>query len=414
MTERMVPWVLVTLVVSGLIGILLADTTVLGWRVAFVWSTVAVGLCQVVLALQRRERAAITRRLEASLERRVSEVATQRTRMERLLERLPLAVLLFTPGGLAYANPAAQQLFPGVAEGRSPLRVLTLTALADAVAEARERGRTVQLEVERDDRWLSARAVVTAEGEVALVVADQTEARRVEAVRRDFVINASHELKTPVASIQILADTLELALARDPSRAPDMAHRLRTEAMRMGQLVRDLLDLARLEEQEAERRERVHLAALVDEEIRRVAADVAERQVSVTVDVPTDLAVIAVPEDLRLVVGNLIENAVRYNRPGGRVLVRGSRTAHAVVLEFVDTGIGLAEADRVRVFERFYRVDRARSREAGGTGLGLALVRHAVERHGGDVGVDSVLGEGSTFRVTLPLAAPDGHGATRP
>lgn len=367
--------------------------------------TVAGVLAQGVVAVQRRERERTVRRLEQSLERRVSEVAVERVRIERLLERLPLAVLLFTPSGLAYANPAARELFPAAAAGRSPLRVMTLRALADAVTEARASGHTVHLDVERDERWLSARALVTAEGEVALVVTDQTDARRVEAVRRDFVVNASHELKTPVASIQILADTLEMALARAPEDAAGMVQRLRAEAVRMGQLVRDLLDLARLEEEGAERRERVDLAALVREQVEQVRRDAVERQVEVALDVPPGLSLVGVPEDLRLMVANLLENAVRYNRPGGRVLVRARGDGRQVVIEVVDTGLGLADADRARVFERFYRVDRARSREAGGTGLGLALVRHAAERHGGDVSVDSVLGEGSTFRVSLPVAA---------
>lgn len=373
--------------------------------VAAVYVAAGVAVGEAFRRAERREHAAVVGRLEGSLERRISEVATERRRMERLLERLPLAVLLFTPGGLAYANPAARRLFPAVMEGRSPLRVLTLRALADAVAEARESGRTVHLDVERDGRWLSVRALVTAEGEVALVVTDQTDARRVEAVRRDFVVNASHELKTPVASMLILADTLEMALGRDPEQAAGMVRRLRAEALRMGQLVRDLLDLARLEEQGAERRERVDLAGLIQGQVRQMAADAAERGVAVTADVPPDLSLVGMPEDLRLMVANLLENAVRYNRPGGRVLVRARASGPHVVIEVVDTGLGLADADRVRVFERFYRVDRARSRDAGGTGLGLALVRHAAERHGGDVSVDSVLGEGSTFRVTLPVAA---------
>ena len=377
------------------------------WGIVPMYMAVALLLGQGVLAAQRGERAAVVRRLEQSLERRVSEVALERRRMERLLERLPIAVLLFTPSGLAYANPAARALFPAVAQGRSPLRVLTLRAMADAVAEARASGHTVHLDVERDERWLSVRALVTAEGEVALVVTDQTDARRVEAVRRDFVVNASHELKTPVASIQILADTLEMALARAPEDAPGMVQRLRAEAVRMGQLVRDLLDLARLEEEGAERRERVDLAALVGEQVEQVRRDADERQVEVSQDVPPGLSLVGVPEDLRLMVANLLENAVRYNRPGGRVLVRARGDSQHVVIEVVDTGLGLADADRARVFERFYRVDRARSREAGGTGLGLALVRHAAERHGGDVSVDSVLGEGSTFRVSLPVAAAE-------
>jgi signal transduction histidine kinase len=397
---------LVALVLLGVAGVLAgAARPDLVLVLAAVVALAGAALARLAWWAERRERARVTRRLEASLQRRIGEVATERRRMERLLRRLPLAVLLFTPGGLAYANPAARDLFPAAEGGRSPLRVLTLRALADAVHEARETGHTVHLDVERDSRWLAARALVTAEGEVALVVTDQTEARRVEAVRRDFVVNASHELKTPVASMQALAESLELALGRDPERAPRMVERVRAEAGRMGQLVRDLLDLARLEEQESQRFSRVDLAEVVRAEAAAEAEDAAARDVRIQLHTPDELHLVAVPEEMRLVVGNLIENAVRYNRPGGRVDVRAWRSGDDVVLEVADTGIGIAEADKARVFERFYRVDRARSRAAGGTGLGLALVRHAAERHGGEVSVESVLGEGTTFRVVLPVAA---------
>lgn len=392
--------------VAGVAAVLLATARPQwGLALAAAFAIVATLLPGLAWAADQRAREAVVRRLEARLERRVAEVAVERLRIERLLERLPLAVLLFTPGGLAYANPAARELFPAAEEGRSPLRVLIHKPLADAVDEARELGRTVHLEVERDERWLAVRAVVTAEGEVALVVTDQTEAKRVEAVRRDFVVNASHELKTPVAAMQALGDALEMALSRDAERAASMARRLTVEAARLGQLVRDLLDLARLEEDDEGRRERVDLHRVVTELAARNSADAARRQVEVVVDVPRDLSLVAVAADVMLIVGNLIENAVRYNEPGGRVVVRAWRQDDEVVIEVADTGLGLADADRGRVFERFYRVDRARSRAEGGTGLGLALVRHAAERHGGTVGVDSVLGEGSTFRVTLPTAS---------
>ena len=354
------------------------------------------------------------------LHERYASLDAERARVERLLEALPTAVLLFEQGvdaarvpALTYANPVARGMF-GLArpEARTPLQVLGVAALADAVMEAYETGRSLDLQVERDDRQLVAHASATAEGVVALVVSDVTDAYRLEAVRRDFVTNASHELKTPVAGIQALADALVLALERDPERARTMIQRLGREASRLGQLVRDLLDLARLEEQglDGEARRKVDLAAIVRGQVERLRPDAEQRRVTLVCDCAGPAPLVAQPTDLRLIAANLLENAVRYNRPGGRVRVSVRRDSAQVVLEVVDDGIGIPEADQDRVFERFYRVDKGRSRAAGGTGLGLSIVRHAAQRHGGEVTVSSVLGVGSTFRVVLPVEGANGGG----
>ena len=349
--------------------------------------------------------------MAATLEHRLDDLVEERARVERLLDRLPLAVMLFAADGtqagesLAYANPAARALF-GISDGggRTPLQVVGVAGLADAVVEAHETGTTVEVEVVREDRELAGRASVTTAGEVVLVVSDLTEARRIEAIRRDFVINASHELKTPVAGIQALSESLALALRRDPERGHRMIERLQSEAARLAQLVRDLLDLARLEESLGGRaRQRVDLASVVVEQAERVDPLASERGIDVRVDAPAEAPLVAVPEDLRLIAANLIDNAVQHNRDGGEVRVRVQRRSGDVVLEVADDGVGIPEADQDRIFERFYRVDKGRSRAAGGTGLGLAIVRHAVQRQGGSVSVSSVLGEGSTFRVVLPV-----------
>lgn len=338
---------------------------------------------------------------------RYQEQVAERARVERLLDNLPTAVLLFSGERLAYANPAAKALFSVERSiGWSPLRVLGVDVLAQAVAETSETGRTVDIEVRRDDRELAARTSMTGEDEVALAVADLTETRRVESIRRDFVTNASHELKTPVAGIQALADSLGFALDRDPDRARSMVERIQKEAARLAQLVRELLDLARLEEATAQRhhgRCRVDLAALVSEQVDRHLELALREGVTLSCDCDAPAWLVGVPEDLRLIVANLLENAVQYNRWGGTVRASACRDSGEVVLEIADTGCGIPESEQGRIFERFYRVDKGRSRAAGGTGLGLSIVRHAVERHGGRMTVDSVLGEGSTFRVVLPV-----------
>ena len=369
-----------------------------GWIVALVAVTVAGAVVATVVRTGRRRLAETTERLTSVASQRVEDLDAERRRVEALLDALPTPVLLFTAEGLAYANPAAQTLF-GV--GRmapwTPVRVLGTEALAQAVAEVRETGRPVEVEVRRDDRDLLVRATATDAAEVALVATDVSDLRRVEALRRDFVANASHELKTPVAAMQALADSLALAQDRDPARARTMVVRLQLEATRLARLVRELLDLTRLEERDdARSRQRVDLSGLAASQIDRLAA-AAARDVLLRYAGESGVRAVAVPEDLRLVVANLVTNAIQYNRPGGTITVGVARDGATARLTVADNGIGIPDSDLDRVFERFYRVDKARSRAAGGTGLGLSIVRNAAERHGGEVGVDSVLGEGSTF-----------------
>jgi signal transduction histidine kinase len=341
-----------------------------------------------------------------TLRRRYDDLAAERARGQRLLDSMPAAILLFDVGGLVYANPVAQELFGAPHhDERSPRQILGVDGLADAVAEVRETSRSIDLGVDRGDRHLSAHVAVTGEDIVAVIVTDDTDARRLEAVRRDFVTNASHELKTPVAGMQALADALGLAIDRDPDRARSMIARLQSEASRLATLVRDLLDLTRLEEgaADAEPRRRVDLAEIVSAQAERMSGLAVRNGVKLRLDINGPAPLVALPGDLQLIAANLIENALRYNQPGGHVDVRVQREAAQVVLEVVDDGIGIPEADRDRVFERFYRVDKARSRSVGGTGLGLSIVRHATERHGGQLTMRSVLGEGTVFRVVLPV-----------
>lgn len=344
----------------------------------------------------------------AAMQHRIDTVAGERERIVRLLERLPVAILLVDRDRLAFANAAAGRLLgidPRHARGREAGEVLEAPDFAKAVRSARESAEETEAEARRRGRDLVARAVPTSRDEVALLVTDLTEARRVDAMRRDFVANASHELKTPVAGLQALAESLALALDRDPERARGMAERIEHEAARLAATTRDLLDLARLEEAGGEGPvQRIDLADIVRAQLERVAPQASERGLDVDSALVVGAMVEAAPEDLRLIVGNLLENAVRYNREGGWVSVTLRRAGGALALDVADSGIGIPEADQDRVFERFYRVDKGRSRAQGGTGLGLSLVRNAAQRHGGSVSVRSILGEGSTFTVMLPAA----------
>ncbi len=346
--------------------------------------------------------------LTAAYQRRGAKLEQERPWRRELVDSLVQPALLFSADSrMLSANAAARALLgiPIDAQGLTVVQAVGSAALADGVREARSAARPVTIDVEHGDRDL--RAVASRVGdEMLLIIADRTRELRVEEVRRNFVVNASHELKTPVTSIQTLAEALQVTLTTDPERAGTLANRLSSEAERLARLVRDLLDLRRLEERGPLERAPVDLAELA----RRTAADQLSRadarEVEVTVDAPERAMVAGVPGDLEVIVKNLVGNAVQYNRPGGSVEVMIEPRDGQQVIRVRDTGIGIPQQDLVRIFERFYRVDTARSRETGGTGLGLSIVRHAVERHGGSINVQSLLGEGTTFTVSLPIEPP--------
>ncbi len=232
------------------------------------------------------------------------------------------------------------------------------------------------------------------------------ELRRVNKIRRDFVANVSHELKTPATSLKLLAESLVEIMDEDPEQARFFAEQLKNETERLAQLITDLLDLARLESEEG-----VQNPAPVD--VRSVLMGVLARlrPAARRKNIPlswkrfgsADLYTVSGDEtQLTSMFSNLVENAVKYTPPGGRVEVFVESDESEVVVRVSDTGIGIPEEYLGRIFERFYRVDKARSKETGGTGLGLSIVRHIAENHGGRVTVDSTLGEGSTFTVHLP------------
>lgn len=326
-----------------------------------------------------------------------------------VLDNLPVAVLLFANGRLAHANPVAHDLLREVVPADSaPLEVFDSQILSDAVTETIETGTPIKLELSWHDRDLIVRTSVTDDNSVAVVLGDVTDIRRVEKLRRDFVTNASHELKTPVAGIQALSDSLAVAIRTHPERAVSMVERLQVESQRLSQLVRDLLDLARIEhddETSPSRRQRVDVAAMVHTQLDRLRPLADSQGIALMSRLPDHATVVGNPTDIRQIVANLLENAVQYNRPGGSVTVEITRATDWLTLRVIDTGVGIPRRDVDRVFERFYRVDKARSRSAGGTGLGLSIVRHAVESHGGTIAIDSEVGQGTTVIVTLPVAS---------
>ncbi|MFT5223537.1 MAG: signal transduction histidine kinase, partial [Glaciecola sp.] len=215
-----------------------------------------------------------------------------------------------------------------------------------------------------------------------------------------------------VAGIQSLADALEIVLERDPVKARAIVGRLRGEAARLATLVTELMNLRRVDARPSgDDLTSVALDQMVASLTAELAESAAAASVTMRTKLASDCAVTAVEQDVRLALRNLLDNAIKYNREGGTVSVVARRQAAEVVIEVHDTGIGIPGKDLGRVFERFHRVDEGRSRDEGGTGLGLSIVRHAVERSGGQVSVSSLLGSGTTFKVTLPAAPGGGAGA---
>jgi signal transduction histidine kinase len=355
-----------------------------------------------------RQLAVAVNALGAAHEQQAARASEEAPWRWQLVDALVQPALLFGASGrLLAANDPARDLLgiPLDAGDVTVVQAVGSAALADGVREVRAHGRSLSLDLEHRDHDLRAEVTLVGE-EVLLVVTDRTPERRVEELRRNFVVNASHELKTPVASVQTLTEALEVTMRTDPARAAELLPRLRGEAQRLARLVHDLLDLRRLEERGPVERVPIDLAELARRVVAELVPRADEREVEVAVEAPDRAVVVGVPGDLETVVKNLVANAIEYNRPGGSVVVSLATDDGSRVLRVTDSGIGIPQHELGRIFERFYRVDPARSRETGGTGLGLAIVRHGVERHGGSVAVDSLLGEGTTFTVTLPIEPP--------
>ncbi len=368
--------------------------------------TLAFALGALIALGRSRSRSRATdtgRSLETDeLRERLRTAEANRGRTDLVLSSMPEGVLLFgADGDVVYANPAAERHLGVVPQSISALLPLAIREVALGAREIRE---AAEAEAETGGhRWVRGSAIPVGAGDVLLVIRDVTEARRLDEIRRDFVANASHELKTPAASIQAAAETIRSAVLDDPGVLPEFAVQLEREAERLSRIITDLLDLSRIESG-SDLTEAVALEAIVREEGARFEEAAGEAGVELSVDVGAAPHVRGSARDLSLLVRNLIDNAIRYTRRGGRVHVGLTTDEHDAVLTVRDTGVGIPTRDLPRIFERFYRVDRARSRETGGTGLGLAIVRHVVENHGGRVAVDSELGRGTSFEVHLPAA----------
>ncbi|MBU3643052.1 MAG: GHKL domain-containing protein [Candidatus Nanopelagicaceae bacterium] len=241
------------------------------------------------------------------------------------------------------------------------------------------------------------------DGTVAVLIFDDTEARRLDAVRRDFVANISHELKTPIGGISILAEALAEA-NNDPELVKNFSERMQIEATRLSHLVQEIIDLSRIQDQNTmQNSEMVSLNKIIEEAIDQSKVLAGKRHVELNFASEEEVQFFGDRKQLVMAISNLIENAINYSPERTSVNVLLRKNNEVAEISISDQGVGIAEADIERIFERFYRVDSARSRDTGGTGLGLSIVKHVISNHGGDIQVWSDPGTGSTFTVLLPL-----------
>jgi two-component system, OmpR family, sensor histidine kinase SenX3 len=308
-------------------------------------------------------------------------------------------------GAVVYRNAQAA-MFVGARHGEA-LAERSLAELLAAALAGEARQETIEL-FSPPRRTLTIRATPLVQANAAIgavaIIDDISEKRRLEAVRRDFVANISHELKTPVGALSLVAETLEGE--DDPEVVARLSHRMRTEAERLGHIIEDLLDLSRIEAEESPSREPVPVHVVIAEAIERLRPAADHRGIRLVVDEPPyALAVVGDRRQLVSALHNLLDNAIKYSEAGSSVHVVVRHGEGAIEIDVADHGIGIPSRDLERIFERFYRVDRARSRDTGGTGLGLAIVRHVASNHGGEVRVSSREGAGSTFTLRLPGGA---------
>jgi two-component system sensor histidine kinase SenX3 len=342
-------------------------------------------------------------RAVASERTRQARAADAENRLSWALGAIANGVVIFDERGeIAYRNdPAAS--FLAARHSDALVEEAITTMASDAL-----RGRGAERELELygpPRRVLSVRAVPlesdTRPSGVLVVVEDTSERRRLENVRRDFVANISHELKTPVGALALLAETL--LDEDDPGVTKRLAERLANEAFRVGNTIDDLLELSRLEVATGLATDQVAVAQFLRDAADRVRPAAEQRAIEIDVEqAPTRLTVVGDRRQLVSAVTNLLDNAVKYSEPGSSIDVRARTDGTWVDVTVRDRGIGIPRRDLERIFERFYRVDRARSRETGGTGLGLAIVRHVASNHRGEVRVESREGVGSTFTLRLP------------
>ncbi len=357
--------------------------------------------------------------LAASCKDRTETILSDRNRLSTILSGMTEGVIAVNADErVTHMNRAAAKILAVSAEeslGRPIWEISRMRQVSELLTEAMcpesNEPSHEQLVASGEDQFIEMRAAPLNNGQgervgAVIVLRDVSNLRRLEMIREEFVANASHELKTPITAIRGLVETMIDDKELPPAQRERFLERIWHQSMRLSSLSMDLLTLSRLDANHVEGEESlVDLRELVLDAVESLISMSETKGVPIHAEGPADaMEVVGNEEALCQVVNNLLDNALKYTPAGGKVDVRLTPQGDEIVLEVQDTGIGIARKDLPRIFERFYRVDKARSREVGGTGLGLSIVKHIVKTHGGRLSVDSVPGKGSTFRVILPGA----------
>jgi len=357
-------------------------------------------------------------RMATSLSGRIDEMKSEKTKVSAILESMAEGVIAVgNQNETLLLNPSAEAIF-GISNkdaiGKSLLEVTHNRQIDDLMTQAVQTASVQTAEIEwshPQECILKAHAIAVSEKQGGLggilVFYDMTDLRKLEKLRRDFVANVSHELRTPLTSIKGFIETLLGGAHRDPKQSETFLHMMEEDAARLNRLIDDLLELSKIESKEVVlKKESLNLSEEAEKAIHCCQGWVGKKQIVIENRISSQALprVEADRDKLQQILINLIDNAVKFNREGGKVVLEASEANGGVQISVEDTGSGIPEASLPRVFERFFRVDKARSRELGGTGLGLSIVKHLVESHGGKVSCESELNKGSKFSFILPVA----------
>ncbi|MCK4655560.1 MAG: PAS domain-containing protein [candidate division Zixibacteria bacterium] len=358
--------------------------------------------------------------MAGQLDARISTIAEQRNEREAILSSMSEGVLALDANEKVVSlNRVASDflgLDPEQSRGRAIYEVIRIPSLLEFIERALHSPDTTEIQISLPgtvERYLQARAATLKDSSservgVVLVLNDITRLKKLENIRRDFVANVSHELKTPITAIAGSIETLLDGALDSPDDNRRFIEMIARHSERLNSIVEDLLSLARLES-ETVKEEVVlthgQLAEVLQASVLACRERIAQRHVEITCSCDHDLEANMNKFQLEQAITNLIVNAIKFSDPGSSVTVEAISTDNEIVISVRDNGVGIAAEHLPRLFERFYRVDKARSRKEGGTGLGLAIVKHVAVAHGGHVSVDSAPGKGSTFRVHLPVSS---------
>lgn len=351
------------------------------------------------------------------IKNKIDQIASEEAKLKALLSSIREGLMVTGKiGEIVLVNTSFKKMFclDFQVIGKKPLEVIRnnkIQEMVDGILRGKERLLSDEIELnfpqEKIIQINGAPIIRNGEvGGVVIVFHDITEFKRLDKIRQDFVANVSHELRTPLTSIKGYAETLLEGALEDKENAKDFLKIIYQDAERLTRLIDDLLDLSKIESGKLKMQfSEIDLYKIIEHSIRILEEQIREKKISLELNFPKHLSKAWADErKITQVILNLLDNAIKYNVEGGKIIVSVSDKENFIEVSITDTGIGIPEKDLPRIFERFYRVDKARSRELGGTGLGLSIVKHIVQAHEGEVFVKSKLGKGSTFSFTLPKA----------